>query len=650
MSTLTLPRPDTAEQPAHRNRREPAWTRPALLVLLAATAVLYLWGLSASGNANSFYAAAVQAGTKSWKALFFGSIDSSNFITVDKPPAALWVMALSGRVFGYSSWSMLAPQALEGVASVALLYAAVRRWSGPVAGLLAGAVLALTPVAVLMFRFNNPDALLTLLLVAAGYAMVRAVEVASTRWVVLAGALVGFGFLTKMLQALLVLPAFGLMYLVAAPTSLRRRLLHLLAGVAALVVAAGWWVAAVALWPASSRPYIGGSTNNSVLDLAFGYNGLGRIFGGSGNGGGGNGGPGGGGGNTGFGGATGITRLFGTAMGTEISWLLPTALLALGAGLWLGWRAPRTDRFRAALILWGGWLVVTGFVFSYMKGTIHPYYTVVLAPAIGALVAVVGTRLWRERRHIVARGLLAALVAVTAVWDYSLLARTPGWHPWLRYAVLAGGVLVAAAMLLGARLARRAAVPVAALAVVAGLLGSAAYAQATASVPHSGSIPSSGPSGAGGMGGPDGMGGGPGGGFPGGIQSGGTQSGGTQSGGMRGGVGEQSTNSALVSLLKATNTRWAAATVGAQSAATLELSSGTAVMAIGGFTGSDPAPTLAQFQAYVAQGKVRYFVAGGGMGGGPGGGNSEISSWVAAHYTSTTVGGQTVYDLTKKTS
>src|SRR5439155_5381130 len=215
-----------------------------------------------------FYAAAVQAGTQSWKALFFGSLDAGNAITVDKPPAALWVMGLSGRIFGFSSWSMLAPQALEGVAAVALLYAAVRRWSGPVAGLLAGAALALTPVAVLMFRFNNPDALLTLLLVAAGYAMVRAVERASARWIALAGALVGFGFLTKMLQALLVLPAFGLTYLIAAPTSLRRRIRHLVAGVAAMVVAAGWWVAAVELWPASSRPYIGGSTGNSVLDLA----------------------------------------------------------------------------------------------------------------------------------------------------------------------------------------------------------------------------------------------------------------------------------------------------------------------------------------------------------------------------------------------
>src|SRR6202041_368521 len=168
-------------QPAVRGA-DPTWVRPALLALLALTALAYLWDLSASGYANSFYAAAVQAGTKSWKAFFFGSLDSSNFITVDKPPASLWVMALSGRIFGFSSFSMLLPQALEGVAAVWLLYAAVKRWFGDVAGLAAGALFALTPVAALMFRFNNPDALLVCLLIAGAYCLTRAIEGASTGW------------------------------------------------------------------------------------------------------------------------------------------------------------------------------------------------------------------------------------------------------------------------------------------------------------------------------------------------------------------------------------------------------------------------------------------------------------------------------------
>ncbi len=262
----------------------PRWELPSLAVLLVGTGALYLWNLSASGWANSFYAAAVQAGTQNWTAFFFGSLDSANAITVDKPPAALWVMALSGRIFGFSSWSMLAPQALMAVGAVALLWATVRRVAGPGAGLMAGAVLALTPVAVLMFRFNNPDALLVLLMVAAAWATTHAVEKGSTRWLLLAGVFLGFGFLTKMLQAFLVLPGLALAYLWAAPTTPWRRVRQLLAGGLAIVVSAGWWLLAVALWPAASRPYIGGSTTNSPLELALGYNGLGRILGGEGNG------------------------------------------------------------------------------------------------------------------------------------------------------------------------------------------------------------------------------------------------------------------------------------------------------------------------------------------------------------------------------
>ena len=245
---------------------DPAWVRPALLALLVGTAVLYLWGLGASGWANSFYSAAVQAGTKSWKAFFFGSSDAANFITVDKPPASLWVMEISARLFGLNSWSILVPQALEGVASVAVLYAAVRRSFRPGAALLAGLVLATTPVAALMFRYNNPDALLVLLLTVATYATVRALERANTWWLVLAMSAVGTGFITKMLQAFLVVPAIVLVYLLAAPTPLRRRLVQLGVGAVALVVSAGWWVAIVQLTPAADRPYIGGSQDNNLLE------------------------------------------------------------------------------------------------------------------------------------------------------------------------------------------------------------------------------------------------------------------------------------------------------------------------------------------------------------------------------------------------
>src|SRR3954471_23063184 len=298
--TLTLDPAPARESPGSAPRRrswlgDPAWARPAYWMLLAATAVLYLWNLSASGWANEFYAASAQAGSQSWKAWLFASLDAGNAITVDKPPAAMWVIGLSMRIFGTNSWALLVPEALMGVASVALLYSAVRRWFGPVAGLLAGATLALTPVAVLMFRFDNPDALLVLLMTAGAYTTVRAVEKGSWKWLALTGVLLGFGFLTKMLQAFLVLPGFALVYLVAAPIGLGRRVRDLLIAGAALVVSGGWFVLLVSLWPASSRPYIAGSTNNTLWQLAIGYNGLGRIFGGESNPGGGGGGPGGGG-------------------------------------------------------------------------------------------------------------------------------------------------------------------------------------------------------------------------------------------------------------------------------------------------------------------------------------------------------------------
>ncbi|WP_020420744.1 glycosyltransferase family 39 protein [Amycolatopsis sp. ATCC 39116] len=616
--------PSTPE-PADPHPSRPGWVRPALGGLLIATAVLYLWGLSASGWANAFYSAAAQAGGESWKAWFFGSSDAANAITVDKTPAALWVMGLSVRLFGLSSWSILVPQALMGVGSVWALFASVRRVSGPAAGLLAGAVLALTPVAALMFRFNNPDALLVLLLVLGAYCVTRALEKASPKWLALAGVAVGFGFLAKMLQAFLVLPAFAIAYLVAAPASLGKRLLHLLGALGAVVVSAGWYLAVVELWPADSRPFIGGSQSNSILELTLGYNGVGRITGdevGS------------------LGGAQSSgswARLFGSEMAGGIAWLLPAAAIATGALAWLTWRAPRTDRTRAATILWGGWLVVTGGVFSFMSGIIHPYYTVALAPAVAALVGTGAVRLWRARTHPIASGLLSSGVVLTALTAYLLLTRESTWLPWLKYVVLLLGLAAAVLVLVSDRLPRAGARGVAALALIASLLGSGAYTVATVATPHSGAIPSAGPS-SGGFGGFGGQGGPPGGG---------------QRGGMRGGVGSLLTTTTpsaeMTALLQADaeNYTWVAATVGSNPAASYQLASGFPVMALGGFNGTDPSPTLAQFQQYVADGRIHYFIGVPTEINSTGGSDSaeEIAEWVAANFTATTVGGTTVYLL-----
>ena len=663
---------------------DPAWARPALLGLLALAAVLYLWALGRSGWANSYYAAAVQAGTQSWKAWFFGSFDSANYITVDKTPASLWVMVLSARIFGLNSWSLLVPQALMGVGTVALTYAAVKRWWGSAGGLLAGAVVALTPVAVLMFRYNNPDALLTLLLAGAAYATLRAIEGGKTRWLLLAGTLVGFGFLDKMLQAFLVVPGLGLAYLIAGPPKLGKRIWQLALTGVAIVVSAGWWVAIVELWPKASRPFIGGSTTNSILQLTFGYNGLGRITGNEA-------GAVVGGGpvtaNVGGGmwGQAGLFRLFGSEMGSQISWLMPAALIALVVGLWLAGRAKRTNMLRAAMVVWGSWMLVTGLTFSFMAGIIHPYYNVVMAPAIGALLGIVIPELWRGRKHIWRRAVLAATVAVTASWSFELLSRSPNWMPWLRSAILIGGLVAAAAILASGwlpvwRVSRAVAAGIAVLALAASLGGTSAYALSTAAHAHTGPIPSAGPAGAGGgFGGlmanlngnrnagrqrQDGnrqlptpsAGAGQ---FPG--QNGGQMpapGGNTQGNQMpnfggfggRGGLeGDVNVSDALVALLQkdAGSYRWAGVMTSANNAASVQLAARVPIMAIGGFNGTDQSMTLAQFQQIVAERQAHYYIGGGGFGGSANSGvAAQIATWVGQNFTASTVGSTSVYDLT----
>ncbi|WJV47684.1 glycosyltransferase family 39 protein [Streptomyces flavofungini] len=702
-----------------RGRAEDArWVRPAFLGLLLATAVLYVHDLGASGYANSFYSAAAQAGGQSWKALFFGSLDAGNAITVDKPPAALWPMALSVRLFGLSSWAILLPQALMGVATVAVLYAAVRRRFSAAAGLIAGAVLALTPVAALMFRFNNPDALLALLMTVTVYCVLRALEHGRTKWLVWAGVAVGLAFLAKTLQAFLILPPLAVLYAVCAPVRLPRRLRQLALSGLATVVAGGWWVAVVELWPEPSRPYVGGSQHNSFLELTFGYNGLGRINGEETGSVGGGGRPGGG----GRWGETGLGRMFNSEVGGQISWLLPAALILLVAGLVVTWRARRTDTARAAFVAWGGSLLMTSAVFSFMAGIFHQYYTVALAPYLAALVGMGATVLWEERAKGWAGAVLGLTVAVTAWWAYELLGRTPDHVPWLRTAVLVAGLAGAAGLLLAARLGRRLALTAVGLGLTASLAGPVAYTLSTVDTPHTGSIVTAGPPGAGRSGGPGGGGpGGPGGGGDGGgrppgqqgqaqgqrnqppgqqgqggqnpqgqppgrqgqgrpQQDDGQQNGqqdgqqdgrargqrGAMGGGMGGGMGGL-LNGAQVGadekrLLEANADRytWAAAAIGAQNAASHQLATGEPVMAIGGFNGSDPSPTLAQFKSYVADGRIHYFIAGGGMGGGMGGRGggtgsdegtaSQISTWVTENYTEVTAGDATFYDLTEPKS
>ncbi|GGV01469.1 hypothetical protein GCM10010260_42450 [Streptomyces filipinensis] len=683
---------------------DPRWARPALLGQLAATLLLYLYDLSASGYANSFYSAAVQAGSRSWKAFFFGSLDAGNAITVDKPSAFLWPMELSVRIFGLNSWAILAPEVLMGVGTVAVVYAAVRRRFGPVAGLVAGAVLALTPVAALMFRFNNPDAMLALLMALACYFVIRAVEDGRTGWLVWAGAAIGFAFLAKTLQAFLILPPLALVYAVCGPVRLRRRLVQLGLATVVLVVSGGWWVVVVELWPASSRPYIGGSQNNSFLELTFGYNGLGRISGdetgsvGGGGGGGGNG--------SGRWGATGWDRMFNSEIGSQISWLLPAALILLVAGLVATRKLRRTSVTRASFLVWGGSLLITMVVFSYMAGIFHQYYTVALAPYVAAVVGMGSGLLWEKRGQTWASITLAASVVAAAAWGYVLLDRTSGYLPWLRWLVLVGGLAAALGLVFAGRIPRRPALGAAAVGLVAALAGPTAYTLSTVGSAHTGSLPTAGPAGASvrgfGAGGPGGggtrggFGGGmpgrqgqngqgrpgqnggpgrpggrngngfPGGGFGGGLPGrnpqngngfpgGGRMGGGGMGGGAGGLLNGANVSSAAGKLLEkdASQYTWVAASIGSQNAASYQLATGDPVMAIGGFNGTDPSPTLARFKKYVAEGRIHYFIAGGGFGGAGGGDSgtaSQITSWVRNTFEKVTAGSATFYDLTRKKS
>ena len=614
-------RPHTSEA-AHEppDDARPRWVRPALVVLLLATAALYLWALGSAGWANDYYAAAVQAGTQDWKAWLFGSLDAGNAITVDKPPAALWVMALSGRIFGFSAFTMLLPQALMGVSAVAVLYATVRRTSGSAAGLIAGVVLALTPVAALMFRFNNPDALLVLLMVVAAYCVMRATETASTRWIALAGCAMGFAFLTKMLQAFLVVPGFALVFLVAAPVGVWKRIGKLAVGAVAMIVSAGWYIALVSLWPAGSRPFIGGSSDNSLLQLALGYNGIDRVVGGrrtSGR-------------RAGrwsrrraqsllrrctghrptvrsFDGHRGVLAAARCADRTAGRTVVHQAHCADSAacgpgcccgagGCWeplpcsASWTArfTRTTRSRSRrpsrLWLESRCKSSGGQGNSRRRGSC--WRPCPPSPESGR------SSCWSAHR-------IGGPRCGGSCWpDRSSPQRCSWWAP--------TGSAAPLPYWLPAQ-------------CLFGVAASAAYTVETVANHHGGPMVTAGPSRGDA---PD---------WPGG----------------RGPRGAAADNPTLEHLVEGADQRWAAATIGSMTASSLELKTGASVMAIGGFTGSDSSPTLAQFQGYVADHEVRYFIAGGREG--PmrrGSANAQdIEAWVKQNFRPIDVAGTTVYDL-----
>ncbi|WP_152348437.1 ArnT family glycosyltransferase [Brevibacterium sp. CFH 10365] len=696
--TRTSPTPERS----HTTRLRRSWYPAALTVLTLGTIAAYLVNLSANGWANSFYAAAVQAGSEDWEAFLFGSLDSANAITVDKPPAALWLMALSARVFGFSSFSMLLPQVLLAGVSVLLIVHSTRLGLRShvgtgverAAALGAGAIFAVSPVVALMFRFNNPDALLVTLMIGAVVATQRALRAVHARprenptgdgrsgtarsvtlWLILAGICLGLGFLTKQFQVLLIVPGIALAWVLFARTSWPRRLLWLLIPIASTVLSAGWWIALVELTPVDSRPYVGGSQTNSFLELTFGYNGFGRLTGDE------TGSVGGGGGGWG---ETGLTRLFTGSFGQQVSWFLPTALflLAVTAVLLILAEAARrrvapavtvgdgsdtTDRgsLGAAVLIWGGWLIITGLVLSMMNGIVHEYYTVALIPAIAVVIGL-GVGVLLDRPGVVSRLLLAVAWALTGAWQFIISSSMTGLPGILRWSVLIVSVL--GALVLIATSQRRIGAAVSSALVAVAIIGSAAIpAQLSVrtiagttqgsivTIAGTGSGMGGGPGG-GGMprgGGPDGGAGLPGGGA--GLPDGSAERAGIPGGGggMGGLLNGSEPSDELIQRLDedASDYTWVAATTGANQAAGYQLGLEEPVMAIGGFNGTDPSPTLEQFKQLVAEGRIHYYIGSSSGGGqGPGGADSgsssaQIAAWVEANFESTTLDSATLYDL-----
>ncbi len=677
MSTPSITAPATGALGAGARRRaaarvlatregDPAWSRPLLWLVAVLAGGLSFWGLTRNGYANTYYAEAAQAASHSWQAWLTNALDTSGSISLDKGPLSNMLMGLSGRLFGFSSFSMLLPEALAGVASVLVLHNVVKRTMGHRAAILAALFLAVTPIFVAMSRFNNPDAILVLTGLGAAWGLVRALESGRTRHLVLCAAFVGLAFNVKMLEAYLIVPALGLAYLVAGRGRVRRRLAQLTAAGGAMAAVSFAWYGAMMLVPAADRPWVGDTVDNSWFTLIFGANGLSRVAGNTG------GGPGGGPGG-GFGGATGPLRLFDSIVGGQIAWLLPLAAAGLVLGVWTRRREGREDVGRAAYLLWGGWALVCWAVFSFSQGIFHPYYTTLLAPAVAALAAGGLTEAWDRARSSAAwaAGLAAAVIASAALAAV-LLGRTAGFVPWLAPAAvaLAGAGAVALLVARSGRMAgarRRLAAAAAVTGTLALLAGPTAYSLATVGRPLSGGNPLAGPASVAADGGPGGGPGGRGGppaGFAGAARPAGAPaglfgappSGGAfaRPAGARGfGGPDASVSKALVSYLEAHqgSARYLAAAVGSGTAAGLALQSGREVIEMGGFMGSDPAPSLAKLESLVHSGQLHYVLLSGGRGGGPGGGRSAATAardaWVVAHGQALTVSGQTVYHLAR---
>ena len=598
-----------------------------LWVLLALTGLLYLWGLDRNGWANSYYSAAAMAGSQDWTAFFFSSSDPGNAISVDKPPLSLWVMSASVWAFGLSPWSILVPQALMGVASVYLLYRMVRTYVGGAAGLLAATFFAATPVAVVMFRYNNPDALLTLLMIGVAYATLESIGRNSVRWLILAGALTGAALLTKQLQIALVLPAVAAAYLMFAAAPLLKRVLHLTIALVTAAITGGWWFVLVQLIPASSRPFVGGSRFNSAVELSLGYNGLDRLTGEDAS-------------RTLSPSAAslaekldpGFQRFLQPQFSGQFGWFLPLAVAALCLAIWHVKRGSGSRRYRAFLCLCSVWFVCSSTVLAFMSGIVHPYYSLTAVPSLCCLAAVSLLHLYRLRDRRRVRFALAGTLLATMVLAFVSASRSTADFPaGPVVALLVWSVTIALLVVPPPFPAlRNLSTGLLAVALMAGPL---VWSINTVLSPHQG---------AGVVGGPSILG----------LRTDHPdrrQLGPDVPASFVAVMFGNLPASDIVSRLRAASpgTTWAAAMVGSETAANYQLESKRSVLPVGGFDGTDPFPTLEEFQTMVANGRVGSLVIqdlppltleGRGE-------SARIVEWVSGHYPAEQVGSAQYYNL-----
>ncbi len=638
-TTQAQPAPSIAPSQGEGKPR-PYISRPTALALVGVMLIsifMNFYQLGQNGFGNLYYAAGVRSMLNNWHNFFFVSYDPGGFVTLDKPPLGFWLQVASAKLFGFTPFSIFLPQALAGVLSVLLLYHLVRRHFGVVAGLLAALALAISPISVLTNRNNTIDSTLVLVMLLGAWAVLRAAETGKLRWLLLCAAFAGLGFNIKMLEAYLVVPAYSLLYLLAAPRRIWVRIGQLaLAALLMLTISLSWAVA-VDLTPAASRPYVGSSQDNSEISLALGYNGIQRLLGqfgfgsrttgstsgnttrsfppagtGSGTFTGdfprpGTGTIGSGGSSTGMfnTGNPGLLRLFNEPLGGQIVWLLPMALLGMLALAWQRRPQFRENREQQSLLLWGTWLLTMAVFFS-VATFFHQYYLSTFAPAICALFGIGVVVMWRDYQRAGWRGwLLPLALLLTALEQIHIIVSNPSWGTWLIPLIalpcaLAAAIMFAARLLPRLRVNMRVVALALCVALLALMLTSAVWSTIPVLADQAVSLPVAGPSG--------------------------------QTGGGFGGSGSTA-NTALIKYLEAHkgSAKYLVAVVSSNEADSIILETNQPVMALGGFSGSDPILTTSQLAALVKSGTVRYFLLNGSGGGGPGGGQSALITWITQH-------------------